>query len=108
METKTIEINIEYSEMLLGKRKTDTKKTCGVLIAISDQGIGIPEDELSAVFNKFIQSSKTKNGAGGTGLGLSICNEVTAAHKGRIWAEHNPDGGAIFKLFLPNNKLENY
>jgi signal transduction histidine kinase len=101
LETKTIEINIEYSEMLLGKRKTDTKQTCGVLIAISDQGVGIPEDELSTVFNKFIQSSKTKNGAGGTGLGLSICNEITAAHKGKIWAEHNPDGGQFLNYFYP-------
>ncbi|WP_249364440.1 sensor histidine kinase, partial [Pseudoalteromonas ruthenica] len=38
-----------------------------VAVAISDQGVGIPDDELEQVFSKFVQSSKTNNGAGGTG-----------------------------------------
>ncbi|MCG8382993.1 MAG: PAS domain S-box protein, partial [Gammaproteobacteria bacterium] len=43
---------------------------------ITDEGIGVPNEELETIFDKFIQSSKTKNGAGGTGLGLAICREI--------------------------------
>jgi signal transduction histidine kinase len=74
-------------------------------IAIQDSGIGIPESELETVFDKFVQSSKTKNGAGGTGLGLAICREIVQAHHGKIWAENNPQGGARFILRLPLNPL---
>jgi len=100
-ENKKILISIEDAAVILGKRATDTKKTNGLLLSIIDQGLGIPDNELTSVFDKFIQSSKTKCGAGGTGLGLSISQEIILAHKGKIWAEHNPEGGAVFKLFLP-------
>ncbi|ETW93487.1 MAG: hypothetical protein ETSY1_38995 [Candidatus Entotheonella factor] len=70
-------------------------------VSVSDRGPGIPEAELETIFNKFIQSSKTKTGAGGTGLGLSICREIVSAHAGRIWAENRPGGGAIFTFELP-------
>jgi len=70
-------------------------------IAVIDQGVGIPAGELEAVFDKFVQSSKTKSGAGGTGLGLAICREITQQHRGRLWAENNPEGGAVFTLLLP-------
>ena len=73
----------------------------GVRVSIRDHGIGIPEDELEMVFEKFVQSSKTKTGAGGTGLGLSICREIVEAHQGRIWCENHPEGGAVFHLTLP-------
>jgi len=108
IQDKTIEITIEKTNIILGKRSSDTRTTEGALVSIADQGLGIPEDELSTIFDKFIQSSKTKNGAGGTGLGLSICQEIVSAHRGKIWAEHNLDGGALFKLFLPNSEEKNY
>jgi len=98
----TILVNFQATEIVLGKRATDTKKTAGILFSIEDQGVGIPEGELSLVFDKFIQSSKTKNDSGGTGLGLSICQEIISAHKGKLWAEHNSAGGAVFKFFLPD------
>jgi len=72
-----------------------------VRVSVCDQGPGIPQDELEAVFDKFIQSSKTKTGAGGTGLGLAICREIIALHKGRIWAENRPEGGAVFSFEIP-------
>ena len=72
-------------------------------LAVKDSGVGIPQNELQAVFDKFVQSTKTKTGAGGTGLGLSICKEIITAHKGRIWAENNPDDGAIFFFEIPIN-----
>lgn len=61
-----------------------------VHISVTDNGIGIPENELETVFDKFIQSSKTVTGSGGTGLGLAICKEIMSAHNGKIWAESYP------------------
>ncbi|GAG04530.1 unnamed protein product, partial [marine sediment metagenome] len=72
-----------------------------VLAVVCDQGPGVPDDELEAVFDKFVQSSKTNTGAGGTGLGLAICQEIITAHKGRIWAENRSEGGAVFSFEIP-------
>ena len=75
-----------------------------VNIAISDSGVGIPEDELEQVFSKFVQSSKTNSGAGGTGLGLAICKEFILLHKGYICAKNNNNGGATVMIELPLKK----
>jgi len=50
------------------------------------------------VFDKFVQSSKTRTGAGGTGLGLSICREIMHVHHGSIRAYNRADGGAAFEV----------
>ena len=76
-----------------------------VWLRVTDQGLGIPEAELEAVFDKFVQSSATRNGAGGTGLGLAICREILAAHGGRIVARNAPGGGACFEVILPTAQL---
>jgi signal transduction histidine kinase len=71
-----------------------------VQVVFQDEGIGIPADELESVFDKFIQSSKTKTNAGGTGLGLAICKEIIGLHNGKIWAESEPGEGARFSFVL--------
>ena len=70
-------------------------------IRVADQGAGIPAAELESIFEEFVQSSATKNGAGGTGLGLAISRQIVAAHQGRIWAENLPQGGAAFFFEIP-------
>lgn len=70
-------------------------------IAVRDQGPGIPPTELEAVFQAFVQSSKTRDGSGGTGLGLAICQKIVTAHGGHIHAANVPGGGAIFHITLP-------
>lgn len=70
-------------------------------LTVADAGIGIPESELEAIFDKFVQSSKTVTGAGGTGLGLAICREIVNAHRGIIQARNRPEGGAAFDVILP-------
>jgi signal transduction histidine kinase len=77
------------------------KKAGSIVVSVRDQGVGIPENELENIFDKFVQSSKNKASAGGTGLGLSICREIIAAHKGRIWAENNPERGANISFEIP-------
>ena len=68
---------------------------------VTDSGPGIPDGELTAIFDKFVQSSKTKTGAGGTGLGLAICQKVIEAHGGSIWAENAKPKGAVFTFVIP-------
>lgn len=95
-EKSTISVRYGYQNIV-----GDEKTIPGLYLSVSDQGVGIPDDELEAVFNKFIQSSKTKTGAGGTGLGLSICYEIIREHGGKIWAENNKEGGATFTFVIP-------
>jgi len=77
----------------------------GILLTVADEGIGIPEEEIKTIFNEFVQSSKTKTGAGGTGLGLAICKNIIEHHGGEIWAENiikrNKVAGAAFHITLP-------
>lgn len=80
------------------------KSKRGIRFGVRDTGLGIPGDELDAVFDKFIQSSKTSTGAGGTGLGLAICKEIIDLHDGVIWAENAAQGGALFQFFLPQEE----
>lgn len=81
------------------------KKNKYVYISVSDQGVGIPDNELNSIFQSFVQSSRTKNNAGGTGLGLAIAQEIVRAHQGRIWAENNRNVGSTFNIVLPLSKF---
>lgn len=68
--------------------------------SVSDCGPGIPEDELSSIFDKFVQSKKIETGTGGTGLGLAICDQIIRGHSGTIYASNHNDGGACFSFKL--------
>ncbi len=72
-----------------------------VEVRVCDRGIGVPDSEHEAIFDKFIQSSKTRSGAGGTGLGLAICRQIITAHRGRIWVSNRPGGGSVFCFEIP-------
>lgn len=72
---------------------------------VSNYGETIPTNELHEIFDKFMQSSRTKTGAGGTGLGLSICKRIIEDHRGEIWASHGKSGDTRFHFTLPLNPL---
>ena len=72
-----------------------------IMVSVIDQGVGIPEDEVDTIFDKFIQSSKTKTGAGGTGLGLAICKQIVEDHGGSIWVENRGKEEALFCFTIP-------
>ncbi len=95
-EGKEIWVSFKQSELQL-----EESSVPALMVLVKDQGVGIPEDELSSIFEKFIQSSKTKTGVGGKGLGLAICSEIVIEHQGKIWAETNAKGGACFIFVLP-------
>jgi two-component system sensor histidine kinase KdpD len=71
-----------------------------ITIEIADHGPGLPLGDEQRVFEKFYRAPVTKNRSG-VGLGLTICRAIIAAHKGRIWAENRPGGGAVFRFTLP-------
>ncbi|MCA9404951.1 MAG: hybrid sensor histidine kinase/response regulator [Candidatus Omnitrophica bacterium] len=75
-------------------------------LSVQDSGVGVPREELEEIFDAFSQSSKSKTGAGGTGLGLSIARRIIEDHHGRIWAEPNPEGGTIFRFFVPRSQKD--
>ena len=76
-------------------------------VRVIDQGIGIPEQELQAIFNKFYRVQHVRlpwassRPPVGTGLGLAICASIIHAHGGRIWAESRPGEGSTFVFTLP-------
>jgi signal transduction histidine kinase len=99
----SIRVELATAELPAGRRAQDTGLHPALSIRFIDQGPGIPADELESIFDKFVQSSATKNGAGGTGLGLPICRAIVSRHRGTIVAKNNPGGGACFVVTLPLN-----
>jgi len=75
-------------------------------ISVLNNGIAIPENELSTIFDKFIQSTTTNTGAGGTGLGLAISKQILRDHNSIIWAENSEDGKIVFSFVLSMNPPE--
>jgi two-component system, LuxR family, sensor kinase FixL len=67
-----------------------------VVVSVADHGSGILEKELEQIFQPFFTTKKK-----GMGLGLSVCRTIITAHRGKLWATNNPDGGATFHVSLP-------
>lgn len=72
------------------------------LFTFHNNGPQISEEALSHLFERFYRGDKARDRAsGGTGLGLAIARQLAEAHGGKLTAENHPDGGVIFKLWLP-------
>lgn len=96
-----ISITVDDDVISLGRRVNDSKQRPALRIVVSDQGPGIPDGEIESIFEKFVQSSASKTGAGGTGLGLPICREIAHLHRGSVTAGNHTGGGAFFSVLLP-------
>lgn len=71
-------------------------------LEVSDNGIGIPQEDLTRVFDRFYRSESVRSTApGGTGLGLSIVRSICSAHGGTVYAENLSSGGCRFVVQLP-------
>ena len=99
-EDTNIDIEIFHTSLNVGNENIDA-----IGVNVLDEGIGIPSGEEESIFDKFIQSSKTKTKAGGTGLGLSICKEFVDLHNGTLRAANRDGQGAQFEIILPVKKI---
>jgi two-component system, OmpR family, sensor histidine kinase KdpD len=68
---------------------------------VSDQGPGIPEDQLEKIFQKYYRLPDSRNQATGTGLGLYIARRIIEAHGGKMWVSSQPGRGSCFSFSLP-------
>ena len=82
-------------------RVAATREGVFVAMSVSDEGHGIPSENLPLLFRKFSRA-QLENQGGDTGLGLAICKGIVEAHGGRIWAESDGPGlGARFTFIIP-------
>jgi len=81
---------------------TSEVKDGGVHVAIADQGMGIPQDMLESIWERYtrVESDRTR-GIQGTGLGLPIVRQIVSMHGGRVWAESEIGRGSVFHVLLP-------
>jgi PAS domain S-box-containing protein len=91
---------VTVSSVLSGKKNE-------IVISVEDTGIGIDQNDLPKLFNKFCQvGERSSNDISGTGIGLSIAKEIVELHGGKIWAESAKAKGARFVFTLPLKKPE--
>jgi PAS domain S-box-containing protein len=76
-----------------------------LLVSVSDEGIGVPEEYRQLVFQKFERLKLSGLDTKGLGLGLAFCRLAVEAHNGRIWVDDAPEGGARFNFTLPLKTL---
>jgi PAS domain S-box-containing protein len=102
--TNLVENAVKYSE---GGTVTVTGSATDhtVEVAVADQGVGIPADQLPLIFTKFYRRAG-QGAPSGTGLGLFIARGLVEAHGGRIWADSAPGRGTELRFRLPRVGLE--
>jgi signal transduction histidine kinase len=71
------------------------------VVSVEDTGIGIPEEDIPKLFNRFSQGTSKKRSVG-TGLGLYLARQIIEAHNGKIWLESEPGKGSKFNFSIPN------
>jgi signal transduction histidine kinase len=102
-----IENGVKYSPEGGTVRTTIRRDGERVEIAVSDEGIGVPAEDLPRLFEQFRRGTNVDDRHfAGLGLGLYICRGIVEQHGGRIWAERNAGVGSTFRVKLPFRAAE--
>ncbi|WP_147678043.1 hybrid sensor histidine kinase/response regulator transcription factor [Algibacter pacificus] len=88
-------------DLFLGLKDNDSKK---LILEVSDNGIGIPEESLEKIFDRFYQARNSRESTTGTGIGLSLVKALVDIHKGEIKVKSLPGKGSVFTVELPVSK----
>ncbi|MGB4869427.1 MAG: GAF domain-containing protein [Candidatus Promineifilaceae bacterium] len=76
-----------------------------ICVIVSDQGIGMPKEKQTRIFDRFYQiDGSSRRRFGGTGIGLAIVKRIVDAHQGKIWVESEPNEGSSFYFTLPKTR----
>ena len=94
---------VKYSPDSPNIEVTGLTKGSHVIIAVTDHGVGIPEEEQSKLFERFFRAS-TSSGIAGTGIGLNLTAQIIELHGGRIEVESKEGKGSTFVVYLPIRK----
>lgn len=92
-----IEYNVKGGKVIISSRMENNF----VVVMISDTGVGIPDNELNKIFDRFYRVDKSRGEIAGVGLGLSIAKAIVDAHDGKIEVESKIGQGSVFKITLP-------
>jgi signal transduction histidine kinase len=81
------------------------RRKAAAIISVADDGPGIPDQDKTRVFDRFVRldSDRSRDG-GGSGLGLAIVAEIVASHTGTVSIDDRPGGGTIVTVILPSVK----
>ena len=98
--------NLIVNAIKVSSRREPVEVDCGfhdaaVRFIVSDRGPGVRDNHKKEIFDKYVTSRKDAGIDTGTGIGLSFCHATVTAHKGRIWVEDRPGGGARFIFDIP-------
>ncbi|WP_288678273.1 HAMP domain-containing sensor histidine kinase [uncultured Clostridium sp.] len=100
--SNAIRYSNEGSTIFIEEKLKDNK----VIISIEDQGIGISEEDLKYVFERFYRADKSRTRAtGGTGIGLTIVKSIVSSHEGEVKLESKLGEGSKFTIILPKEKI---
>ncbi|WP_443147055.1 sensor histidine kinase [Paenibacillus sp. HWE-109] len=76
-----------------------------LVVRVTDTGVGISEEDLPHIFERFYKVSKSRSTSGGSGLGLAIAKEIVQYHGGQIWAESRLGKGCSISFSLPVHRI---
>lgn len=95
--TNSIKFTKEQDEIFITAYKGEDK----IYVSVRDTGIGIPDEYITKVFDKFIQVKDEDSDTRGTGLGLAIAKQIVEVHGGEIWCESELGQGSVFTFTIP-------
>jgi signal transduction histidine kinase len=96
-----VENAVNYSPEGAEIRLEAARRNGAIDLMVTDNGPGIPESDLTRIFERFYRVDKARSRPGGTGLGLAIVRHLVELHGGSVRAENRPPAGARFTVTLP-------